>query len=95
MAVVAMVAVLTIDTVWLVGASSGSVLGYYAIAHLSAMRQPSVERILPGGVAWCGLGGCVLLLVTLPWQSVAVTAVIAATAALTWWSGRGRRAILG
>ena len=84
MALAAIALVLGFAPVWLVGASSGLVLSYYAIAHLSAMAQPVSERIVPRAVAWLGLAGCVLLVATLPWQSLVITAVIAALAMGVW-----------
>lgn len=95
MAVAAMMLVISVDPVWLVGASSGCVLGYYAIAHLSALRQPVTERIMTPVLPWVGLVGCVVLVVTLPWQSLVITAAIAAVAMVLWQVTRGGLAKLG
>jgi APA family basic amino acid/polyamine antiporter len=89
MGVAAIVAVLLVDPLWLVGASSGAVLSYYAIAHWSATRQPVAERVLPAWLPWLGVVGCLVLVVTLPWQSVATTAV-AITVVLAFWALRAR-----
>lgn len=92
MAVAAIVAVLLLDPLWLVGASSGAVLSYYAIAHWSATRQPAAERVLPAWLPWLGVVGCAVLVVTLPWQSVATTAVaIAVVLALGALRKRGHQ----
>ncbi len=90
MGMAAIVAVLFFDPLWLVGASSGAVLSYYAIAHWSATRQPAAERLLPSWLPWVGLVGCAVLVVTLPWQSVAATAV-AIAGVLALWGLRARR----
>lgn len=74
MALVAIVLVLTLDPVWLVGASSGSVLLYYALSHASALAQPPGERVLWRVVPVLGLLGCLGLVVTLPLPSVITTA---------------------
>lgn len=90
MGMAAITVVLFFDPLWLVGASSGAVLSYYAIAHWSATRQPAAERVLPGWLPWIGLVGCLVLVVTLPWQSVIATAV-AIVLVLGVWSLRARR----
>lgn len=64
---------LFLDPVALVSFSACAVLGYYAIAHLAAFRQPAADRRLPRAVQIVGGLACVLLAVTLPWQAVAVT----------------------
>ena len=84
MALGAIVAVSVVDPIWLVGASSSAVLSYYAIAHAAAIKQPESERILPVITPWVGLVGCVGLVVTLPWQSVATGGVIFAVGLLVW-----------
>jgi APA family basic amino acid/polyamine antiporter len=90
MGVAAIIVVLLLDPLWLVGASSGAVLSYYAIAHWSATRQPVAERVLPSWLPWVGLVGCAVLVVTLPWQSVIATAV-AIGVVLALWAFRARR----
>jgi len=76
MALGAIVAVVFVDPVWLVGASSSAVLSYYAIAHASAIKQPESQRMLPVVTPWVGLVGCLALVATLPWPSVATGGVI-------------------
>lgn len=80
----AIVLVFTLEPVWLVGASSGSVLLYYALAHWSAWSQPVHERTLWRVIPVLGLAGCVLLVATLPIESLATTAVIVGTGLLFW-----------
>ena len=84
MALGAIVAVLVVDPIWLVGASSSAVLSYYAIAHAAAIKQPESERFLPVITPWLGLVGCVGLVATLPWQSVATGGVIFALGLVVW-----------
>lgn len=78
MASMAIVLVFTLDPLWLVGASSGSVLLYYAISHWSALAQPASERVIWRALPVVGLLVCVLLVVTLPTASVMTTVVILA-----------------
>ena len=75
-AVIAIAAVLLLEPARLVGFSSCAVLVYYAIAHLSALRQPSAERWLPRWVSVAGLVGCLLLALTLPWPALVATAAV-------------------
>jgi basic amino acid/polyamine antiporter, APA family len=75
-AVVAILGILLLDPTGLIGFSSCAVLGYYAIAQVSALRQPTAERWLPRIVQRAGVIGCLLLAVTLPWQSIVGTAVV-------------------
>ncbi|MGB1101006.1 MAG: APC family permease, partial [Pontimonas sp.] len=84
MALGAIVAVIVVDPVWLVGASSSAVLSYYAIAHASAIKQPESERILPVATPWVGLVGCLGLVATLPWPSLVTGGVIFLIGLLTW-----------
>lgn len=71
----AMAAVLLLDPFQLVGFSACSVLVYYAIAHLSALRQRGRDRWLPKAVQYTGAAGCFLLAFTLPWPGVVAAAV--------------------
>ena len=84
MALGAIVAVALVDPIWLVGASSSAVLSYYAIAHAAALKQPTAERILPAVIPWLGLVGCLGLVATLPWPSVATGGVIFVGGLVVW-----------
>ncbi len=84
MALAAIVAVVLVDPVWLVGASSSAVLSYYAIAHAAAIKQPESERILPVITPWLGLAGCLGLVATLPWQSFATGGVVFVLGLAIW-----------
>lgn len=95
MAGIGIAVVLWIDPVWLVGASSGAVLSYYALAHLSALRQPASERFVPRVVHVAGLVGCVVLVLALPIASVVTSAVLVAVSVLVWWGLVKPRRALG
>jgi APA family basic amino acid/polyamine antiporter len=85
MAVIAIVVVFAVDPFWLVSASSGSVLTYYAIAHLSALQQPASERFVPRVVQVAGLVGCVALVVALPAFTLVTSAVLLGVSMVLWW----------
>ncbi|KQV26372.1 APC family permease [Yonghaparkia sp. Root332] len=78
-ALIALIAIgiaLLLQPAQLVAASSAAVLVYYAIAHLSALRQPAGERWQPRLVAGAGLVGCLVLVAALPAASLLGTAGI-------------------
>lgn len=68
-AVIALVAMAT-DLRNAIGFSSFCVLTYYAIANAAAFTQVGATRLWPRALNVAGLAGCLLLAVTLPWQSV-------------------------
>ncbi|MEV5573594.1 APC family permease [Spirillospora sp. NPDC052269] len=70
LAVVVSVLVATVDLRGVIGFSSFGVLVYYAIANASALTQPASDRRWPRRLNVLGLVGCLVLVVTLPWQSV-------------------------
>jgi basic amino acid/polyamine antiporter, APA family len=72
LAVVVCVLAATVDLRGVIGFSSFGVLIYYAIANASAYTQPAAQRHWPRGLNVCGVFGCLLLVATLPWQSVGV-----------------------
>ena len=59
-----------------IGFSSFSVLFYYSVAHLSALGQPSDERLLPQGIPALGLALCLLLALSVPGPAVVVSVAI-------------------
>ena len=67
-AVVAAVA-LAVDLRGAIGFSSFGVLLYYTVANLAAFRQPD-QRLYPRWLQALGVLGCLVLVATLPWQSV-------------------------
>lgn len=62
----------TVDLRGVIGFSSFGVLIYYAIANASAFTQPPADRRWPRALNVCGVVGCLVLVATLPWQSVIV-----------------------
>ena len=71
----AIAGILLLGPARLVGFSACAVLVYYAIAHLSALRQRPADRWLPRAIQYAGVAGCLLLAVTLPWPGVLAAAV--------------------
>lgn len=91
---VVVVLVLLTDLRGVIGFSSFGVLTYYAIANAAALRQPLVERRYPRIGAIVGLGGCVLLVVTLPLAaSLAGIAVLGVGVVLRLLLGRPSRRV--
>lgn len=64
-----------------IGFSSFGVLVYYAVANLSALRQPASQRRWPRGLNVLGVAGCCTLGVTLPVSAV-VSGVLVLSAGL-------------
>jgi basic amino acid/polyamine antiporter, APA family len=71
LATVVSLLVLTVDLRGAIGFSSFGVLLYYLIANLSAFTQPPDQRRFPRWLQMIGAAGCGVLVVTLPWTSVA------------------------
>jgi APA family basic amino acid/polyamine antiporter len=77
-AVVAVVAVLLLEPAQVIGVSACAVLGYYAIAHLAALRA-TPPLGLARGIPVAGLVGCLAVAVATPWPAlVGVTLALAA-----------------
>lgn len=76
LAVVVSVLVLTTDLRGVIGFSSFGVLVYYAVANASAFTQPAADRRWPRTLNVLGAIGCLVLVATLPWQSVAAGVVM-------------------
>ncbi|MDD2427338.1 MAG: amino acid permease [Eubacteriales bacterium] len=63
-------------TVWLgeltfiTQTASFTILLYYGIANLSALRLKAEERFLPRWISWAGLILCILMAFSLPWQTI-------------------------
>ncbi|MCL1899445.1 MAG: APC family permease [Promicromonosporaceae bacterium] len=64
--------VLTVDLRGAIGFSSFGVLIYYLVANLAARTQASTDRLYPRWFQTFGAVACTVLVLTLPWQSVAV-----------------------
>lgn len=84
-AAVVVVLVLTTDLRGAIGFSSFGVLLYYFVANAAAHRQGPAARRFPRWLQVLGAVGCVVLVATLPWQSVvAGLAVFAVGIAVRW-----------
>jgi basic amino acid/polyamine antiporter, APA family len=81
-AVIGILAVLVLDPTTLIGYSSCAVLGYYAVAHVSALRQSNEQRWLPRWVSVAGLVGCAVLALSVPWPAIVVAACVVVVANL-------------
>jgi len=79
LAVVVSVLVLTVDLRGVIGFSSFGVLVYYTIANASAFTQPAADRRWPRWLNLLGATGCLVLVATLPWQSVLTGVAVFAT----------------
>jgi APA family basic amino acid/polyamine antiporter len=74
--VVALAAVLLLSPAQVVGVSACAVLGYYAIAHFSALRAAPALG-LPRGIPIAGLAGCLAVALATPWPALlGVTAAV-------------------
>ncbi len=74
--VVVIVIVSLVDIRGAIGFSSFGVLLYYLIANLAAFRQGAGARRYPRLLQVIGGAGCVILALTLPWQSVVAGIVV-------------------
>ena len=74
--------VLTTDLRGVIGFSSFGVLLYYAVANASAFTQTAEHRRWPKALQVIGLLGCLVLVVTLPWQAVAAGVAVFAVGAV-------------
>ena len=81
--------VATADLRGVIGFSSFGVLVYYAVANAAAFTQRGAERRWPRWLNVVGAVGCVVLVATLPWRSVAVGVAVFALGLA------GRAAVLG
>ncbi|QWF79748.1 APC family permease [Amycolatopsis sp. CA-230715] len=91
LAVVVSALVLTLDLRGVIGFSSFGVLVYYAIANASAYTQPADQRRWPRWLNALGVFGCVALVATLPWASVAAGALMFAIGLAGRWLVLRRR----
>jgi basic amino acid/polyamine antiporter, APA family len=80
--VVVSVLVLTTDLRGVIGFSSFGVLGYYAIANLSALGQPRDQRRWSRGWNVLGVFGCAVLALSLPGASIVAGAAMLAAGLL-------------
>ncbi|CAN5363051.1 APC family permease [soil metagenome] len=78
-AALAVVAVLLLDPARTIGLSACAVLGYYAIAHLAALRAGR-DLGLPRVIPILGLVGCLAVALSTPWPALLAVAVVVALA---------------
>jgi APA family basic amino acid/polyamine antiporter len=89
--IVVIVLVAIVDLRGAIGFSSFGVLLYYFVANVAALRQQGEARRYPAGLQVVGGIGCLVLAVTLPWQSV-VAGVIVVAVGVAYRAIRLRRA---
>ncbi|AZC14349.1 MULTISPECIES: APC family permease [unclassified Microbacterium] len=68
----------TVDLRGAIGFSSFGVLTYYLVANLAAHRQTGTARRYPRWLQLIGVAGCLILALSLPWQSVVSGAAVLA-----------------
>jgi APA family basic amino acid/polyamine antiporter len=72
--------------------SATTVLIYYALTNLCAIRVDSAERIFPIAFAWCGLLSCCGLVLFIPWPVLAAVAGLVALGMLVQSLGESNKA---
>jgi APA family basic amino acid/polyamine antiporter len=76
LAAIVCVLVLTVDVRAVIGFSSFGVLLYYLIANIAAFTQSAEQRRYPHWLQLLGAAGCLLLVATLPWTTIAAGAAV-------------------
>jgi APA family basic amino acid/polyamine antiporter len=87
LAVAGLAAIGSVKTTWTF--SAFTVLIYYALTNLAALRLPESDRIYPRGLAWCGLAACVFLAFWVDWHIWTVGLALIAVG-LAWHAIRRR-----
>jgi APA family basic amino acid/polyamine antiporter len=82
LAVLVCLLVLAVDLRGAIGFSSFGVLLYYLVANLAAYTQDRRRRLFPRALQVLGAAGCAVLVVTLPWTSVAAGVAVFAVGVL-------------
>lgn len=78
---VAAIALIQFDNlVWVIGFSSFSVLIYYAVGHLSSIRQPKNERLMPRWLNWLGFALCAALVSAIPGPAIPISIILVVSA---------------
>jgi APA family basic amino acid/polyamine antiporter len=75
-AAVVVAIVLLVDLRGAIGFSSFGVLLYYFVANAAARAQGAEQRRYPRWLQALGCAGCLVLVATLPWQSVVAGAAV-------------------
>jgi len=81
LAVAALSLVGEVETTW--GFSAFTVLIYYALTNLAAIRLPREQRLYPAFIAWIGLAGCFSLAAFLP-QTIWLPGLAFLAVGLVW-----------
>jgi APA family basic amino acid/polyamine antiporter len=84
-AAVVVVLVLTTDLRGAIGFSSFGVLLYYFVANTAACAQGTAARRFPRWLQVLGAAGCLVLVATLPWQSVVAGLAVFAVGVVVRW----------
>ena len=79
------------NVVLTIGISSFAVLSYYAIANLAAYRQPHSETTRPKWLNLVGMGLCVLLALSVPFEGLMVGVAVLTAALILRWGLRALR----
>lgn len=87
LAVSALAAIGSVKTTWTF--SAFTVLVYYAITNLAALRLSGADRLYPRVLAWCGLAACLFLAFWVEWRIWAVGLGLIAVGLA--WRGAGQR----
>jgi basic amino acid/polyamine antiporter, APA family len=81
----------TADIRGAIGFSAFTVLGYYALANLSALTLPGPDLRSPRWLSVLGLAGCAVLAFSLPWHSVVAGSATFVLGAAVWTAVRRAR----
>jgi APA family basic amino acid/polyamine antiporter len=87
-AAVVVVLVLLVDLRGVIGFSSFGVLVYYFVANAAAYAQASAQRRFPRWLQVLGAAGCLVLVVTLPWEAVVAGVAVFVVGIVLRWSRR-------
>ena len=55
---------------FVVRSATFTILLYYSITNLAAMKQPLTEQLYSRAIPWLGLAGCLVMSVSLPWEVI-------------------------
>lgn len=55
---------------FVVRSATFTILLYYSITNLAAMKQPLTEQLYSRAIPWLGLAGCMVMSVSLPWEVI-------------------------
>ncbi len=92
-AAVVVVLVLLVDLRGVIGFSSFGVLLYYFVANAAARAQPDEQRRFPRWLQLVGCAGCLVLVVTLPWESVVAGVLVFVVGVIGRWLRRAVRPV--